>query len=125
MVADLDPDVVDVVTRVLQRSGYRVLPACDGPQALNHACQPDVDLVVLDAQLPPLDGKPLVEHIRHARPFARVLLSSGSGDWGLPAACAENKNLRLMAKPFHPDQLLQQVRTLLGTPSAGTRPPVT
>ena len=67
LVVDDEPNLVDLVRSYLEREGYAVLSAADGPTALDLARTAQPDLVVLDLMLPGLDG---VEVCRRLRRFS-------------------------------------------------------
>src|SRR3954452_6130462 len=55
LVADDDPTVAEIVSRYLEREGFRVDTAADGAVALRRALDDPPDLVVLDLMLPGMD----------------------------------------------------------------------
>jgi hypothetical protein len=99
--------------RLLERRGYRVLEACNGPQALelwrDHARE--VALVVTDLVLPGgLSGQELAERLRCGRPDLRVLFTTGYSSEASVAACG---GAPLIQKPFASDELLRVIRFAL------------
>jgi two-component system, OmpR family, response regulator VanR len=56
LIADDDPDILSLVTLGLERSGYEVIGAGDGEQALAAAIARPPDLALLDVMMPKLDG---------------------------------------------------------------------
>lgn len=58
--------------RLLEKAGYVVGTARDGQEALEALLHSDFDLVLMDIQMPVLDGIQATQAIRHASPFARV-----------------------------------------------------
>src|SRR5581483_7980985 len=68
--------------QVLQLSGYTVLEASDGAQALWLASEyrAPIDLLVTDVVMPGLDGRGLAERLRAIRPALKVLYLSGYTD---------------------------------------------
>src|SRR5277367_873915 len=56
LVVDDEQTITEVVSRYLERAGYEVNSAGDGPQALAQAALFRPDLVVLDLMLPGIDG---------------------------------------------------------------------
>jgi DNA-binding NtrC family response regulator len=121
LLVDDDPQLLSVVTRVLERSNYRVLEAKDGDEAAallaRHAGQ--IDGVILDAGIPP-DGAPEVMRAAHARdPGLRVLLSSGESlPEDFPVEIDESR-VRFLYKGYAPATLLRVVAEFFGSPGAG------
>ncbi len=64
LVVDDDPTVSDVVRRYLERAGYAVTLAGDGPGALAAYSREQPDLVVLDLMLPGIDGLEVCRRLR-------------------------------------------------------------
>ena len=64
LVVDDDPTVSDVVRRYLERAGYDVVLAADGPAALGAYGREEPDLVVLDLMLPGMDGLEVCRELR-------------------------------------------------------------
>ena len=56
LVVDDDADLLDLLVYSLRREGYTILTAVDGPQALRQYEAEQPDLVVLDVNLPKLNG---------------------------------------------------------------------
>ena len=56
LVVDDEPDIVEIIRYNLEKSGYNVIVAVDGPIALNKARDESPDLIVLDLMLPGLEG---------------------------------------------------------------------
>ena len=56
LVVDDDPQIVLLLTGLLEDNGYRVLTAVDGASAIDCAITESPDLVLLDIQLPDMDG---------------------------------------------------------------------
>jgi PAS domain S-box-containing protein len=113
LVAEDGPEVRAVIERALERTGYRVVVAADGVEALERVEQdPAIALVVSDVVMPRMGGFELVRVLRVRRPKLPVLLVSGHpgeviGDEGLPAG------VELLAKPFSLDELRRRVRLLI------------
>ncbi|MBP7149340.1 MAG: response regulator [Acidobacteria bacterium] len=78
-----DEDLVrNLVCRMLELRGYRVLAAASSEEALNVAAAHagPIDLLLSDVVLPRLGGRELAVRLREARPALRVLFISGYGD---------------------------------------------
>lgn len=64
LIADDDPTVRTIMREVLQQAGFRVEEACDGQMALDQFEQFSPDVVLLDVEMPKLDGYEVCRHIR-------------------------------------------------------------
>ena len=114
LVADDEKSVRDVVSRMLERGGYRVLLAQDGEQAWDLLQGQGVDLAVLDINMPRLDGWELMKRIRSdARLQAMpVLMLTVRDDVDDQVAGYELGGDDYLTKPFDSDLLLARVRIL-------------
>ena len=117
LVADDDPDIRSLVSRLLSRAGYAVVSATDGSEALRQAREHKPDLLILDVSMPGADGyavcralqaeqgpeaPPVIFLTAHAHTSARVEgLDAGAVDY--------------IVKPFEHDELTARVRAALRT----------
>ena len=117
LVVDDEPTITEVVSRYLERAGYAVRVAGDGPEALRLAAESRPDLVVLDLMLPGMDGLEVMRRISEpANGSGRrvsVILLTAKGDPG-----DRILGLRLgaddyVAKPFSPAELVARVDAVL------------
>jgi CheY-like chemotaxis protein len=64
LVVDDEPDIVRVVVKILSARGHDVVTAVDGPQGLEAVRTEKPDVVVLDLNLPKMDGFEVCRHIK-------------------------------------------------------------
>ena len=97
---------------ILLRQGYNVVEASGPSEALELAtAQPDsVDLILADVMMPGMRGWEMVERLRVSQPRARVLYMSG---YAGELESAADKVRPLLAKPFRPRDLVEEVRRVL------------
>jgi DNA-binding response OmpR family regulator len=114
LVVDDEPTIADVVSRYLERAGYRTRVAADGVQAIESAAVQRPDLVVLDLMLPGLDGLEVMRRLRERDPDRiAVILLTAKGE-----EADRVIGLRLGAddyvvKPFSPAELVARVDAVL------------
>jgi PAS domain S-box-containing protein len=79
LVAEDEPTVSDLVSRVLVQDGALVTVACDGEEAWERIAEADFDLIVTDMRMPHLDGKGLYERVAAERPelIRRFVFATG------------------------------------------------
>ncbi len=107
---------------MLERSGYQVLEAVDGVEALevSRAFPEPFDMVVTDVVMPRMSARELVERLEEERGAMRVLFVSGYVDDVLSRHGVTTETGRsLLQKPFTRDQLAERVRALLDGPPPG------
>jgi CheY-like chemotaxis protein len=109
-----DEEVVRTVARrILDRSGYRVLEACDGREALEVAeTAGPIDVVLTDVVMPQMTGPELVQAIMPSRPEAAVVFMSGYPGDAIDRVALEER-AAFLAKPFTPEVLLETVAGVL------------
>ena len=113
LVVEDNPDVRDVLVRILSSAGHTVTTAEDGDRGLGLALEQTPDLVVLDVGLPRRSGFQIAEELRR-RAFRSPVLMLTARDTvvdrvtGLDAGADD-----YLAKPFDYDELLARVNALL------------
>ena len=115
LLAEDDGSVRRLVTRILERTGYRVLPAENAEQAVTLAEESEgrVDLLLTDVVMPRSGGEELYELIQRRWPGVRVLYMSGYTDNPVVRREAEDPAGAYLSKPFAPEVLLATVRRVL------------
>lgn len=111
-----DELVMDATKGMLEMLGYRVLGARTGAQALEVARDPkgDMDLVLLDIQLPDMHGRDIYPRLMEARPGLKVIVCSGYSIEG-PAQEILNAGAEdFLQKPFSLASLSKILRQTLG-----------
>jgi two-component system, cell cycle sensor histidine kinase and response regulator CckA len=114
LVADDDAELRRLMSRVLVRSGYRVLEAATGAAALDLAAQAEagIDLVVTDVVMPGMSGPELVGLLRGNSPLLSVLFVSGSAKEADLTGATPGR-VAYLRKPFLPSELVLRVRSAL------------
>jgi DNA-binding response OmpR family regulator len=116
LTVDDDDRIRRVVEINLQRAGYRVTAARDGVEALEQIEQERPDLVLLDINMPRMDGIELLRRLRAAAETASlpvVLLTAKTQDEDILEGKRSGADYYL-PKPFSPVDLLAVVREVLG-----------
>ena len=112
LVIEDEPQLARHVTRALIRHGHEASAHHDGAVGLRAALEHPPDLIVLDLNLPSLDGFAVLAKLREAKCPARVLILTARGDVehrvkGLKAGADD-----YMAKPFSMEELVARVEAL-------------
>ena len=116
LIADDEANLLISLEYLLQREGYEVSLARDGDQAMSMIRQQQPDLVVLDASMPGQSGYEVCQQVR-ADPALRhlriVMLSAKARATDIAKGKALGADAYII-KPFSTDDLVNQVRLLLG-----------
>lgn len=115
LIADDRPSSRELLRTVLERTGYEVIEAEDGEEAVSRARSRRPDLILLDLQMPRLDGYGVLEQLRrdpqmHAIPVLALTASAMQGDRERILAAGFTDYL---AKPAGPEILRETVARLL------------
>lgn len=112
LVVDDDLALSDVIAFTLQREGFNVVRAFDGEAALELWAAEQPDLIVLDINLPKLDGFTVCQRIRHQSDVPILLLTVRSDEEDV----VRGLNLGgddYITKPFSPRQLVARAQAIL------------
>jgi DNA-binding response OmpR family regulator len=115
LAADDDEDILQLVAFRLGRSGYRVLQAHDGEQALALAMETTPDLAVLDVMMPKMDGLEVARRLRAAEATKNIpiiMLTARAQDTDVQGGFEAGAN-DYLRKPFSPKELRTRVQALL------------
>jgi two-component system, OmpR family, response regulator CpxR len=112
LLVDDDAELCALLTEFLEREGFTVDHANDGPAGLEKAAAPGVDLVVLDVMLPGMDGFEILKRLRVNSKVPVLMLTARGEDIdrivGLEMGADD-----YMAKPFNPRELVARIRAVL------------
>jgi DNA-binding response OmpR family regulator len=115
LVVDDDAKIVRLVRTYLERDGFMVVTAADGPAALDAIERHRPALVVLDLMLPELDGRAVIRAVRRDDEAAAtpILILSARGSTIDRIAGLEDGADDYLPKPFSPAELVLRVKSIL------------
>jgi PAS domain S-box-containing protein len=118
MVED-DGEVRHFGRMILKRSGYHILEAANGEEALQIAKKHsgDIHLLLTDVVLPGINGMEVSERLKEVRPLVKALFVSGYTADVIARRGVLNPGVSLLHKPFTPDDLASKVREVLAGPT--------
>jgi DNA-binding response OmpR family regulator len=124
-VVDDDAKIVRLVRTYLERDGFAVVTAADGPAALEAIETHQPALVVLDLMLPELDGRAVIRAVRRDDEAATtpILMLSARGSTIDRIAGLEEGADDYLPKPFSPAELVLRVKSLLRRSALSTSTP--
>jgi len=124
LVVEDEPVVQRVVSSILVRSGYEVLVAWDGAQALEllRTRAAEVDLVLTDMTMPGMTAQEIVDGLRTLNADVPILLNSGNAPGAMVKQMLDEGRVQgFLAKPYDVRQLREAVAGLLAHPGGRTR----
>jgi signal transduction histidine kinase/ActR/RegA family two-component response regulator len=121
LVVEDEQVVLELVRRILQDNGYRVLAYTDPSEALEAASsyQERIHVLLTDVVLPGISGIELARRFGAQRPEAHVLCMSGYADDPNVKQLLSNDEHALLCKPFRRDALIDAVRNVLQSSDHG------
>src|SRR5947207_1092242 len=115
LVVEDDPDIVELVEHYLARDGWTVDSSGRGREALRKARSGQYQLLVLDLQLPDLDGLSICAEVRRDPKTVHlpIVMLTARGDETDRIVGLEGGADDYIVKPFSPKELVARVRALL------------
>ena len=123
LVADDEERIVKLVSDFLTASGYEVIPAADGKEALDRFnADRDISLAVIDIMMPEIDGWAVTREIRKKSDIPIIMLSARAEEFDLLTGFESGID-EYVTKPFSPAVLVKRIEALLkrssGQPLSG------
>lgn len=120
LVVDDQEDVRKVVRVIVEKDGFRLMEAAGGREALNIMRLDPPDVVLLDLEMPGMDGPTTLSEIRGAHGDMPVVIITGHPDGSLLARALEHGPLMVLAKPIGAQCLLSSIKTAMNSDVGGT-----
>ena len=122
LVIDDEPKIVKLARDYLERGGFRVVTAAEGTTALAQARHERPDLIVLDLNLPGMDGLDVCRALRRTSDVPIIMLTARTDETdrliGLELGADD-----YIVKPFSPRELVARIRAVLRRVRGGVQPP--
>jgi DNA-binding response OmpR family regulator len=112
LIVDDEPKITQLVRDYLERSGFAVVTARDGREAVMRARTDRPDLIVLDLGLPDLDGLDVTRQLRRDSQVPIIMLTARDDEADLVAGLELGAD-DYVTKPFSPRELVARVRAVL------------
>ena len=108
-----DASLRDALCDTLNLNGYDVIQAADGQQALLKLQNNDIDLVLSDIQMQPMDGFELLHNLKKKQNQIPVVMMTAYGTIEKAVEAIRNGATDYLVKPFETDELIQLLEALL------------
>jgi len=115
LVVDDDPHITGFLTEALSMEGHKVVQAKDGVEAYDYVRRPDCKLMLLDLQMPRINGIELLLAMKHDNINVRTIIMTGLQDIDEDAVREFPGVVAFLRKPFKFDRLDQEVRKHLSS----------
>ena len=115
LVVDDEPVVVKTLSKAIRRQGFDVVSAVDGEEALEKIRSTKPDLVILDIQMPKLDGTEVLQRIKGSPETASlpvIMLTGKAGDEDILKGYKYGANYYI-PKPFKMDEVLKGIALMV------------
>ena len=122
LLADDEPEVLHLVTRILSAEGTVMLEARTGAEALAVARQTRLDLVILDIKLPDMSGTEVLRRIRGIDPGVPVIMVTSYGSVETVRTSMELGAFDYLTKPFDNREVRRVAREALASRAGGPVP---
>ena len=121
LVVDDDREIVDMTRMVLESGGYRVIPAFSGQEALQKAASDHPDLILLDINMPEMDGWEVLKLLKVDEETKQIPVAMFSIKVELRDKVLSLKQgaLDYITKPFAYDELLERVARIFDQVQSG------
>ncbi len=117
LIAEDQEDLRNMIAQTLRLSGYEVVAAEDGERAYQEAKSTQPDLIILDYELPRLNGRQVCKRLKALDTFSEtpIVIISSYGNPRYMEASLEAGAQEFIRKPFELNQLIDRVDMLLST----------
>ena len=113
LLVDDDPMIVDSLGPLLERSGFHVLHASNGEEALIKIQSHHPDVIVMDVLMPRMNGRETLRRMRRSNIWIPTILLTQVGEASERAVALEEGADDYLNKPFHSEELLARIHAVL------------
>jgi two-component system, cell cycle response regulator DivK len=123
LLVDDYPDAREMYSEYLAFSGFEVIEATNGMEALQHAIDSEPDIILMDLSLPVMDGWEATRRLKADRRTAGipVVALTGHALAGISEGARRAGCDAFVTKPCLPEDLVKEIRKILEQPGSATR----
>lgn len=115
LIVDDEPEFRGLLAKYLQRQGYRTQEAATGTEAIEIALANAPGLILLDLNLPDLNGLVVLERILERQPSAQVVMVTGAGEISIAVEAMKLGAADFISKPPDLPKLKATIESILGS----------
>ncbi len=117
LVVDDERTTVEFMKDFLEQEGFKVRTACSGQEALDAISIKEPELILLDFQMPGMDGLQTLKLIKAKNPQLKVMMVTGETDTHKIEGVLQSGADYYISKPFRLQDLVEQVREIISRPA--------
>jgi diguanylate cyclase (GGDEF)-like protein len=110
LIIDDVPDTVEIIKKLLEYEGYEVLTAHTGEEGVKTAIKENLDVVVLDINLPGMDGNEVLRRIHEKKADQSVIILTAYATVDNAIQALKDGAVDFIRKPFENDHLVHVIR---------------
>ena len=110
LVVDDEKDVLEIIKDRLESYGYEVETLTDGQQCIEFLKKDSIDLILLDIEMPEMDGIEVLEIVHRDYSNIPVIILSATTTRATARGTLEKGAVDYILKPFSPEELMEKVR---------------
>jgi two-component system response regulator (stage 0 sporulation protein F) len=109
LIIEDDPELLGLMRHVMERDGYLVYCAANGPDGILRNTQENPDLIILDLHMPEMDGIETLRIIRESDDSVLVVILTGYASPDTIRAAADLNVSEYLSKPFENQELVSVI----------------
>jgi len=113
LLVDDEEMIIESLGPILERSGFHVMFASNGEEALNTVQSHHPDVIVMDVLMPRMNGREILRRMRRSNIWTPTILLTQVGEASERAVALEEGADDYLNKPFHSQELLARIHAVL------------
>lgn len=113
LIIDDEENIRKMLKRSLEAENYQIELAFNGEEGLQKAKEDDFDLILLDLNLPGMDGIEVLENLREEDNLTPVLIITGYGSVDSAVKVMKLGAIDYLQKPFNPEEIKEQIQEII------------
>jgi len=116
LLVDDEEEFVEALAQRLEVRDFDVTTALSGADALDRIEEKEIDLVILDVQMPGVDGLEVLRQIKQRKPLIEVIMLTGHATVQMAIDGMKLGAFDFLIKPVNIDDLIEKMREALNAP---------